>query len=89
MLDLRGVAEPGPYTPTGGLFNYGVVSRDFGSALRFGFVMGEVVITSIDAERVHGTFSGILEEIVPPLSTKADTVHVTDGRFDLPILDDR
>ncbi len=87
VLDLRDVAGPGLYS-AGGVLNYGIVDRDFLSGRVF-YIEAQVQVTVLSSERVQGTFEGVAVMLPAPLSIRADSVRITDGRFDVPIVRSR
>ncbi|MGH7457676.1 MAG: hypothetical protein ACREKN_01165 [Longimicrobiaceae bacterium] len=93
ILDVGTVTQPGTYSPRLSLFFYGVAAGNISPARLFMQEAGEVVVTSVSDERIEGTFTAILVAgdllfPMPPDTVPPDTVVVTDGEFDVPIIDE-
>ena len=86
VLEVRGAGEPGAFPLTSGVLVYGQSPSNL--AVNFEIVAGEVVLNGVGEEGLRGSFHGTAVEVVPPLMGRApDTVHITNGTFDVPVLD--
>lgn len=85
LLDVRGVTGAGVY-PADGSLQYGM-NGDFTVGKIFVLVSGEVQLTAISSDRLRGTFAGIAVTIHSPfIGPPPDTVRITAGTFDVPVL---
>lgn len=85
MFELRGVAEAGVYPLTGGVLNHGRTETDIPRIFRI--TSGEATIHLASEDRLQGAFHAIAVEMVPPVGgPEPDTVSISEGTFDVPIV---
>lgn len=85
-IGLRSVDGPGSYPTESLIVSFGQSERTTGSY--FTGTSGEVTLDVITVERLEGSFQGTALELLPPLSGRhPDTVHISEGRFSVPIID--
>lgn len=85
VLDLDQVAGPGVY-PAAGVLTYARNGAARPVERSFRIISGEVELISTSGERLQGTFSATAVEIVPPLGPLPDTVYLSKGIFDVPVV---
>ena len=85
-LDLNSVTGPGVYSARGIVTLTGSSTATPTASRSFLISSGEVELISTSGERLQGKFSATAIEMVPPLGPSPDTVHLTGGLFDVPII---
>ena len=86
VLEVRSAGEPGAFPLTSGVLVYGQSRSNL--AVHFEIVAGEAVLDVVGEDGLRGSFHGTAVEMVPPLPGRApDTVHITNGTFDVPVLE--
>ncbi len=81
-IDLRGVSAPGDY-PIGGLLT---LHESGGVVRNFALEQGTARITVLNEARLTGEFSAIGITYAGPLELPPDTVVLTSGTVDVPIV---
>ncbi len=81
-IDLRGVSAPGDY-PIGGLLT---LHESGGIVRNFSLRQGTARITALTEARLAGEFSAIGVTYAGPLEPPPDTVVLSSGTFDVPIV---
>ncbi|HET7273551.1 MAG TPA: hypothetical protein VFI91_00105 [Longimicrobiaceae bacterium] len=86
-LGIDGAMTTGTYGATSGSLLLQTDANSPQTASNFDLVSGVVVLTEIEGNQISGTFSGTFVSLAIPTEGAPDSVKITDGRFDIPVLE--